>query len=70
MNILLKLEDIFKGATPEEIAKRRVGKKKEYYIDFESWTIIASSEMDAERQAEERLRNGEKPDIVGIEAEY
>ena len=47
--------------------KRITGVLKEYWVDFECWNIIATSDNDAEQIALNRIKQGEIPDIVNIE---
>lgn len=41
--------------------------EKEFYVDFESWTITADDSDEAFDKAMKMIQNGELPEIVGTE---
>ena len=47
--------------------KKNKPQNAEYYVDFESWHIMAESRDDAIRQALAKLEKGEIPEIVSTE---
>jgi hypothetical protein len=38
-----------------------------YWVDFESWSIEANSEEEAQRIAEEKMKGGEYPAVTDVE---
>ena len=40
--------------------------EKEFWVDFECFTVMAKDEKDAEQKAEQMLKDGEIPRIVNI----
>ena len=57
---------IFKPATPEDLAKRPKPKVEPFWVDFDTWVIMASDEDHAWEKARAYMHTGVAPNIVEV----
>ena len=55
--------------TEEEKVIDRLSGTRRFYVDFASWSVEAKDEHEATLIAEQKLRNGERPEICEVAVE-
>lgn len=48
------------------MSEKKKEKKAKYYVDFESWYLVAESKEEVIRQINAKLEKGEQPKVLSI----